>query len=485
MEAIAAYEEFKKIHPTHEEMPYVQYQIGMSHFSQMESLDRDQTPTRKALSSFEYLIANYPPSLFTERAKEKIGICKKRLAEQEFYIGKYYYDRGRFLAAARRFEGSLELYPKVGQEDRTLFLLGKSYLEMNQPEMAKRAFTRLVTDYPRSSYAREAKSILDKAIKSKESFNELPKGDMQVNVVLIRFEEEGRRPLSFSYVHTPLPVPPVALVSDSPKKQTLSKAPDSPKKEIPPKTVPDSAKKESPSNTGSDSPKKQTQSKTVPSSTKNAGPSRSAPDSPKKEIKETKREESPDGPLKMAFIPDQEGRKGIPLKTTPVEEKPAPSHATRQTEPAPSPASRQTVKWLPGDLNREKIEPGQPIDITSDKVESYTKENLIVFKGNVTARQKDIVIYADSIEASIIENGKGIEKVVADGNVKVQQGLRVANCEKAIFYNVDKKVILTGNPSVWDGGNMISGEEIIFDIEQDRVDVKGGPGGRGKAKVHP
>src|SRR3989304_9782909 len=64
-EAIAAYEEFKKIHPTHEEIPYVQFQIGMSYFNQMLSLDRDQTFTNKALSSFEYLIARYPPRLFT------------------------------------------------------------------------------------------------------------------------------------------------------------------------------------------------------------------------------------------------------------------------------------------------------------------------------------------------------------------------------------------------------------------------------------
>lgn len=86
VEAIAAYEEFKKIHPTHEEIPYVQYQIGMAYYSQMLSFDRDQTPTWKALSNFEYLVANYPQSLFTEKAKEKIGICRKRLADHEFYL---------------------------------------------------------------------------------------------------------------------------------------------------------------------------------------------------------------------------------------------------------------------------------------------------------------------------------------------------------------------------------------------------------------
>jgi lipopolysaccharide export system protein LptA len=96
-----------------------------------------------------------------------------------------------------------------------------------------------------------------------------------------------------------------------------------------------------------------------------------------------------------------------------------------------------------------------------------------------------MVIYADALEALIIENGKGIEKVTADGNVKIQQGLRVANCQKAIYYNVERKVVLTGDPRVYEGENMVSGDEIIVDIEQNRVEVKGGPGGRGKVKIQP
>jgi lipopolysaccharide export system protein LptA len=143
-------------------------------------------------------------------------------------------------------------------------------------------------------------------------------------------------------------------------------------------------------------------------------------------------------------------------------------------------------KEIPAGLKEFKPgEPGEPIDITSDRVETFSKENLIVFKGNVMARQKDIVIYSDSLEATIFEDGKGIEKVIAGGNVKIQQGLRVAHCQKAVFYNRDQKVVLTGDPKVWEGDNLVSGEEIIFDITRNRVEVKGGPKERGKVRVIP
>jgi outer membrane protein assembly factor BamD len=446
VEAIAAYEEFKKVHPTHEEMPYVQYQIGMSYFNQMMGSDRDQTPTRKALSSFEYLVANYPPSLFTEKATGKVGACRKKLAEQEFYIGNFYYGRGDYLAAARRFGGLLEQYPDTIEEDRTLFLLGKSYFELNETEMAKKAFTRLVADFPLSSYSKEAKVILDRVIPGKELSvqNVFPSGPPgaestvpeRIDIALIKYEEEGRQPLS--------------LVEEK-------------------KPQREGAEKEGAFSSFALSP--------------------SAPATTKPTPRDLKQGETSDKAFKIALIPAEEERKGIPPKVEPKTDT-RPGEAIQKT-PSPGTSSppqdaekrRQGIGALDALGGDKIVDSGQPIDITSDKVESYTKDNLIVFKGNVTARQKDIVIYADSIEAVIVEDGKGIEKVVADGNVKVQQGLRVANCQKAVFYNLDRKVVLTGDPKLWEGDNMVSGEMIVFDIEQNRVDVKGGPGGRGKARI--
>ena len=392
VEAIAAYEEFKKIHPTHEEIQYVQYQIGIAYFNQMLTLDRDQTSTMKALANFEYLVANYPPSLFTQKANEKIGACRKRLADHEFYIGNFYYKKGRFRAAASRFEGLLGKFPKMSEEDKTLFLLGKSYLELDQGEKARKTFAKIIAEYPKSSYYKEANVFLDQGVKEKKV--SLNKGKVKESekkgepasaelgrVALVKYEGEGKQPIS-------LPVPS----SRSKVESIIEVKPEEEKRIV---SIPEK------------------------------------PTAVQKEKEEPKKEAL----LEPGRIP--------PVDTT------------------------------------------QPIDITSDRVEAYSKENLIVFKGNVMARQKDIVIYADSLEAVMIEWGKGIEKVVAGGNVKMQLGPRVANCQRAVFYNLEQKVVLTGDPKVLEGENVVSGDEIVFDIEQNRFEVKGGPGGRGKARIQP
>jgi lipopolysaccharide export system protein LptA len=198
-------------------------------------------------------------------------------------------------------------------------------------------------------------------------------------------------------------------------------------------------------------------------------------------------EMQPEEEKRMATLPipspPTPSQKGIPSEAKPEEEKRITALPATPITPLEKEKPKKEVLQEPGQA--KLVDKGQPIDITSDRVETYSKENLIIFKGNVTARQKDIVIYADSLEAVVIEGGKGIERVVAGGNVKIQQGLRVANCQKAVFYNIDQKVVLTGDPKVWEGNNMVSGDEIVFDIEQNRIEVKGGPGGRGKAKIHP
>ena len=525
VEAAAAYEEFKKIHPTFEEIAYVQFQIGMSYFSQMTTPDRDQTMTKKALSNFEYLIANYPPNLFTEKAKDKVWVCQRQLAEHEFQIGQFYYQNDKFRAAVARFEGLLEKYPKWLDEDKTLLFLGKSYIGLNQGEKARETLTRLVNDYPRRPPAKEARKLLSQGLKDKKATRKAkakgkaPEPEPE-GLVLVKYEEEGKRAIAFqeerAYSSPPAPSSPVPAIPPSPP---------APMEEEKTKAVPGAQKAEE---------KPEPLPSTVPMEESRA---RAIPEAPKMEATppEVKREDD----LKAAFIPGEEPPKGLPPSAVPMEESRARAIPEAPKMEATSPGGKKEddlkMAFIPGEeppkgLPPTKVEPGiegkpegekrkavlpgllapfleqekpkkggpgappeeakiadsaYPIDITSDSVETFTKENMILFKGNVMARQKDMVIYADSLEAVIIEDGKGIEKVIAGGNVKIQQGLRVANCQKAIFYNLDKRIVLTGDPRVTEGENIVTGEEITFDIEQNRIEVKGGTSGRGKVRIYP
>jgi outer membrane protein assembly factor BamD len=137
-EAIVLYEEFKKLHPMHPEIPYVIYQLGMCHYRQMRTLDRDQTETEKAIEQFRYLIENFPQSTHTAEARTKMQVCQRQMADYEFYVGHFYFRVKRYKAALGRFAGILQKYPESGLERKIQPLMAKCQVEIAKQEQKRK-----------------------------------------------------------------------------------------------------------------------------------------------------------------------------------------------------------------------------------------------------------------------------------------------------------------------------------------------------------
>ena len=103
-DAIFAYQEFEELHPNNEAIPYVIQQIGNSYFEQLDTIDRDQTPALKAIETYERLIKNHPDNPLSKEVTEKIRICQKSIAENQLYIGRFYYRTKRYKSALARFQ---------------------------------------------------------------------------------------------------------------------------------------------------------------------------------------------------------------------------------------------------------------------------------------------------------------------------------------------------------------------------------------------
>ncbi|MBW1980019.1 MAG: outer membrane protein assembly factor BamD [Deltaproteobacteria bacterium] len=112
-EAIAAYDQFARLHPKNEAIPYVLYQIGESYFRQIYTFDRDQTPTHQSIQAFERLLSAFPESAYDAKAREKIHKCRLELADHEIYVGNFYLKSKKYRAALARFEGALKQYADV------------------------------------------------------------------------------------------------------------------------------------------------------------------------------------------------------------------------------------------------------------------------------------------------------------------------------------------------------------------------------------
>jgi lipopolysaccharide export system protein LptA len=129
----------------------------------------------------------------------------------------------------------------------------------------------------------------------------------------------------------------------------------------------------------------------------------------------------------------------------------------------------------------------QPLRITSQQLEADNKKQVIIFTGNIIARQGDLVIHADAARVYYEkkEEGNEVREIVATGNVKVHQGDRIATGQKAQFLNREQKIILTGEPRVWQGKDMVSGEKITVLLEEDKSLVESGPDRRVEVILYP
>jgi outer membrane protein assembly factor BamD len=119
-DAIFAYEEFEKLHPSNEAIPYVIYQIGRCHFDRISTIDRDQTPAREALKSFQRLQKQFPEDPYARRAEEHILECQRNLAGHEFVVGRFYFKSKHYEAALSRFMAVLSDYPDLGYHQKAL-----------------------------------------------------------------------------------------------------------------------------------------------------------------------------------------------------------------------------------------------------------------------------------------------------------------------------------------------------------------------------
>jgi len=106
-----------------------------------------------------------------------------------------------------------------------------------------------------------------------------------------------------------------------------------------------------------------------------------------------------------------------------------------------------------------------PIEITADTLQLTERDGRDVFEytGNVVARRCEITIRAASLIA-IQSAGMTFDRIEATGDVTVNAGAQSATANNAIIDMVGHTIVMTGNVSLTDGGNRMSGQRFTVDL---------------------
>ena len=142
---------------------------------------------------------------------------------------------------------------------------------------------------------------------------------------------------------------------------------------------------------------------------------------------------------------------------------------------------------------------GEPMEITSSRMEAFNEKQLVVFSGNAVVKQGNSVLKSDQLflyykkepdkkyQTGAVEKDRmgDLDRIEAKGNVSLTQGERIATGDDAIYLRESNKITLTGNAVLIEGKNSIKGDRVIIFLNENRGIVESNSQKQVKAIIYP
>ncbi len=160
-DAIVGLDRFIQLHPTNKDIAYAYYLKGLCYYEQISDVARDQKMTEQALSTLDELVKRFPNSKYARDAKLKIDLTYDHLAGKEMEIGRYYHNKGHYLAAINRFRTVITQYQTTTHVPEALHRLSEAYLALGLPEEARKTAAVLGHNFPGSEWYVDAYEIVE------------------------------------------------------------------------------------------------------------------------------------------------------------------------------------------------------------------------------------------------------------------------------------------------------------------------------------
>ena len=161
-DAVAELERFIKIYPNHYNISYAEYLLGLCFYEQIIGEKKDLQSIDNAKAIFLDVIKKYPNTDFATDANFKLDLINDVLAAKEIYIGRYYFDKKKWIAAINRFRTVTDVYDTTIYVEEALHRLVEIYYIIGLEEESKKYANLLGYNYVSSEWYEKSYSVFDK-----------------------------------------------------------------------------------------------------------------------------------------------------------------------------------------------------------------------------------------------------------------------------------------------------------------------------------
>ena len=168
-------ERFLRVYPNHKNLSYAYYLLGISYYEQIVDEKKDLQSIIKSKDIFQTLIEKFPNTEYAIDAEFKIDLINDILASKEVYLGRYYVDRKKWIAAINRFRTVVDEYDETIYAEESLHRLVEIYYLLGLEEESKKYAVLLGYNYQSSQWYEKSYAIFDKMYELNKKENEIKK----------------------------------------------------------------------------------------------------------------------------------------------------------------------------------------------------------------------------------------------------------------------------------------------------------------------
>ena len=181
-DSVAELERFIKVYPFHKDLSYAHYLMGVCFFEQIVDEKKDLQSIKNAKIKFNFILKEYPNTEYALDAEFKLSLIDDILASKEMYIGRYYFQKKKWISAINRFRTVIDDYDTTIYTAEALHRLVEVHYTIGLVDEAEKYAQLLGYNYGSTEWYENTYSLFDKdyKIRKKNRFKDIKKKNKKV-----------------------------------------------------------------------------------------------------------------------------------------------------------------------------------------------------------------------------------------------------------------------------------------------------------------
>ena len=175
---------FLRKYPKHEDIDYANYMMALAYYEQIVDEKKDLNSILLSKEKFKFVINEFPETDYALDAKFKLDLINDVLASKEMYLGRYYFDKRKWIPAINRFRKVVDEYSRTIYIEEALHRLVEVYYTLGLVDEAEKYANLLGYNYQSSEWYKKSYSVFNKLYAN----NKLKNDDKKENLIKRKFK---------------------------------------------------------------------------------------------------------------------------------------------------------------------------------------------------------------------------------------------------------------------------------------------------------